>query len=158
LVTDRRPSAATTPEGEEPKMGKTDVRADTATVLVIDDDTDFTTAVRVVLEGEGYRVVTAASGREGLRLLRESPPDLIILDVMMESLTEGYGVNEAIKHSGEYEQYQQTPILMVSSVQESPDQLFPRAPETDMIRPDRYLTKPLDIPMFLEVVRRALGR
>jgi two-component system, OmpR family, alkaline phosphatase synthesis response regulator PhoP len=139
-------------------MGKTDVGASTATVLVIDDDTDFTTAVRAVLEGEGYRVVTAASGQEGLRRLRESPPDLIILDVMMESVTEGYGVNEAIKYSGEYEQYQQTPIVMVSSVQESPDQLFPRAPETDMIRPDRYLTKPLDIPVFLEVVRRALGR
>ena len=45
---------------------------------------------------------------------------------------------------------------MVSSIQESPDDRFPRAPEVDMIRPDRYLTKPLDIPKFLEIVRKVV--
>jgi CheY-like chemotaxis protein len=139
-------------------MPATRARADTKTVLVIDDDRDFTTAVTAVLEREGYEVVVADSGREGLRQLRACHPDLILLDVMMESTTEGYGVNEAIKYSDEYQAYQATPILMISSIQESPDDLFPRAPETDMIRPDRYLTKPLDIPKFLEVVRKALGR
>jgi CheY-like chemotaxis protein len=139
-------------------MPATDARTGTKTVLVIDDDRDFTTAVAAVLEREGYEIVVADSGREGLRQLRARNPDLIILDVMMETTTEGYGVNEAIKYSDEYQAYQATPILMVSSIQESPDDLFPRAPETDMIRPDRYLTKPLDIPAFLEVVRKALGR
>ena len=139
-------------------MPATGARTDTKTVLVIDDDRDFTTAVTAVLEREGYAVVVADSGREGLRQLRACHPDLILLDVMMETTTEGYGVNEAIKYSDEYRGYQSTPILMVSSIQESPDDLFPRAPETDMIRPDRYLTKPLDIPKFLEVVRKALGR
>jgi CheY-like chemotaxis protein len=139
-------------------MPATRARTDTKTVLVIDDDRDFTTAVTAVLEREGYEVVVADSGREGLRQLRACHPDLILLDVMMESTTEGYGVNEAIKYSDEYQAYQATPILMISSIQESPDDLFPRAPETDMIRPDRYLTKPLDIPKFLEVVRKALGR
>jgi CheY-like chemotaxis protein len=139
-------------------MPATRARTDTKTVLVIDDDRDFTTAVTAVLERDGYEVVVADSGREGLRQLRACHPDLILLDVMMETTTEGYGVNEAIKYSDEYQAYQSTPILMVSSIQESPDDLFPRAPETDMIRPDRYLTKPLDIPKFLEVVRKALGR
>jgi CheY-like chemotaxis protein len=139
-------------------MPATDAPTGTRTVLVIDDDRDFTTAVAAVLEREGYEVVVADSGGEGLRQLRACHPDLIILDVMMETTTEGYGVNEAIKYSDEYQAYQTTPILMVSSIQESPDQLFPRAPETDMIRPDRYLTKPLDIPAFLDVVRQALGR
>jgi len=139
-------------------MPATRARTDTKTVLVIDDDRDFTTAVTAVLEREGYEVVVADSGREGLRQLRACDPDLILLDVMMETTTEGYGVNEAIKYADEYRAYQSTPILMVSSIQESPDDLFPRAPETDMIRPDRYLTKPLDIPVFLEVVRKALGR
>jgi CheY-like chemotaxis protein len=139
-------------------MPVTDARPGTKTVLVIDDDRDFTTAVAAILEREGYEVVVADSGQEGLRQLRACHPDLIILDIMMETTTEGYGVNEAIKYSDEYQAYQTTPILMVSSIAESPDDLFPRAPETDMIRPDRYLTKPLDIPVFLEVVRKALGR
>lgn len=139
-------------------MVTTDVRAHAATVLVIDDDQDFTTAVRALLEADGYEVVVANSGGEGLRRLHECNPDLIVLDVMMETTTEGYGVSEAIKHSGDYEAYQQTPILMVSSVQQTPDELYSRAPEVDMIRPDRYLTKPLDVPAFLAVVRKTLRR
>jgi CheY-like chemotaxis protein len=134
----------------------TRARADTKTILMIDDDEDFTAAVRAVLEGEGYTVVAADSGRSGLRKLKDCAPDLVILDVMMESSTEGYGVSEAIKLSGDYEAFQDTPVIMVSSIQESPDDLFPRAPETDMIRPAYYLTKPLDFPKFLEVVREAL--
>jgi len=139
-------------------MVATDARARAATVLVIDDDQDFTTAVRALLEAEGYEVVVAGSGEDGLRRLRDCNPDLIILDIMMETTTEGYGVNEAIKHSGDYDAYQQTPILMVSSIRETPDELYPRASEVDMIRPDRYLTKPLDVPTFLAVVRKTLGR
>jgi CheY-like chemotaxis protein len=137
-------------------MSATDTRPGTKTILVIDDDADFTATVRVILEKEGYTVVEADSGAEGLRQLRARKPDLVILDVMMESVTEGYSVNEAIKYSGEYDAFQQTPIIMVSSIQEPPDDRFPRAPEVDMIRPDRYLTKPLDIPKFLEIVRKVV--
>ncbi len=139
-------------------MAKTKARADTKTILVIDDDEDFTTAVRVVLEGEGYAVVTADSGRGGLDSLKRCQPDLVIVDVMMETSTEGYGVSEAIKLSGEFEAFQNTPLIMVSSIQETPDELFPRAPEVDMIRPTHYLAKPLDIPKFLDVVRTLLRR
>jgi CheY-like chemotaxis protein len=74
----------------------------------------------------------------------------------METTMEGYGVSEAIKLSGDYQAFQDVPVIMVSSIQESPDELFPRAPETDMIRPTYYLRKPLDFPKFLEVVREAL--
>lgn len=137
-------------------MSTAEAGADTKTILVIDDDEDFRAAVRAVLEGEGYAVVAADSGRTGLRKLRDCAPDLVILDVMMETTMEGYGVSEAIKLSGEYEAFQNTPVIMVSAIKESPDELFPRAPEVDMIRPTRYLTKPLDIPKFLEVVRKLL--
>ena len=137
-------------------MATTNARADTKTILVIDDDEDFTMTVRTVLEDAGYGVVTADSGRSGLEKLKDSAPDLVILDVMMESTTEGYGVSEAIKFSGEYQALQDTPVIMVSSIQESPDELYPRALEVDMIRPARYLTKPLDMPKFLEVVRTLL--
>jgi CheY-like chemotaxis protein len=135
-------------------MPATNTRPGTKTILIVDDDDDFTATVRAVLEREGYAVATAASGVEGLQQLRACDPDLVILDVMMESPTEGYGISEAIKHSGDFDAFQQTPILMVSSIQESPDDRYPRAPEVDMIRPDRYLTKPLDIPTFLEIVRK----
>jgi two-component system alkaline phosphatase synthesis response regulator PhoP len=141
--------------GERTTMPTTDARS-TKTILIIDDDPDFIATVRTVLEGAGYGVIEAHTGADGLEKVRDGEPDLVVLDVMMESSTAGYGVNELLKHSGEFDTLSQIPVIMVSSIQESPDDLFPRAPEAEMIRPDRYLTKPLDIPRFLEVVRRTL--
>lgn len=132
---------------------------DTArTVLVIDDDLDFAASVRALLESEGYEVDHAPSGKAGLERLRHHRPDLIVLDVMMESIVEGYAVNQAIKFRPDFEAYADIPIVMVSSIQESPDDRFGRAGEVDMVRPDRYMTKPLDLDLFLEVVDKATHR
>jgi CheY-like chemotaxis protein len=125
-------------------------------VLVIDDDQDYTASVRALLESHGYTVIEADSGKEGLRKLRENKPDVIILDIMMESDVEGYGVNQAIKYRDEYSEYRSVPILMVSTIGESPDERFSMAGELDMIRPDYYFTKPLDIPRFLQVLKGAV--
>lgn len=127
-------------------------------VLVIDDDPDFRASVESLLRNEGYEVYLARSGRDGLRHLEGDRPDVVILDVMMESIVEGYAVNQAIKFQPEYAAFAGVPIVMVSSIVETPDERFGRAGEVDMIRPDRYLTKPLDIPLFLEVVAKATKR
>ena len=124
-----------------------------ATVLLIDDDEDFTAAIRSLLESEGYAVVTAGSGREGLRKLRESSPDVVLLDVIMESTTEGYAVSGAIKLAEV-----QVPVIMLSSVERAPDELFARSEETELIRPNAYVTKPVDVPKFLETLRSVLGQ
>lgn len=123
-------------------------------VLLIDDDADFRASARALLETEGYAVSEATSGREGLEKILEMRPDLIVLDIMMETLEEGYGVTQAIKFRDEYDACRDTPILMVSSIRESPDERFPMAGELAMIRPDRYMTKPVDVPRFLELVGR----
>ena len=128
-----------------------------AKVLIIDDDSDYVASVRAVLESEGYTVADADCAQTGLRKLVEQRPDVIVLDVMMEDDTAGYGVNQAIKHQEAYADFRDLPIIMVSAIQESPDELYARAGEVDMIRPDLYLTKPLDIPRLLEVVQRATG-
>jgi CheY-like chemotaxis protein len=127
-----------------------------AKVLVIDDDQDFRDSVKSLLEDRGYTVILADSGKEGLRKLVEHKPDAIVLDIMMESDVEGYSVNQAIKWQDQYAEYQNIPIVMLSSIQESPDELYPRAGEVEMIRPDFYLPKPLDIPKFLETLKRAV--
>lgn len=126
-------------------------------ILVIDDDQDFVAAVQTLLENEGYELITAASGREGLALISSAEPDLVICDVMMESSTEGYAVSGAIKFR-ELAGAGELPFIMVSSIESSPDELFPRSEELGAIRPDFYLTKPLDIPRFLEVVKQAIAR
>ena len=126
-----------------------------AKVLLIDDDGDFRVSVRSLLESGGYRVAEADSGRTGLLKVLEFKPDVIILDIMMESSTEGYGVTYALKYLDEYADFRNVPVFMVSSIEESPDERFPMSAEVEMIRPDRYFTKPLDIPRLLQLLEKA---
>ncbi len=123
-----------------------------ATVLMIDDDEDFTTSIRALLEAEGYRVETAASGREGLRKLGVVEPDVVLLDIMMESSTEGYAVSGAIRT-----QEAPIPVIMLSSVELGPAERFARSEELELVRPDAYLTKPVDVRKFLETLRSVLA-
>jgi CheY-like chemotaxis protein len=128
-----------------------------AKVLLIDDDQDFRASVKYLLERSGYGVAEADSGHAGLLKVLEYRPDVIVLDVMMESSTEGYGVTYALKYLDEYAEFRSIPVFMVSSIEESPDERFPMSAEVEMIRPDRYLTKPLDIPRFLQLLEKAVA-
>lgn len=128
-----------------------------AKVLLIDDDTDFRTAVKSLLESHGYKVFEAASGHEGLQMVVEHKPDAILLDIMMETTVEGYGVTHSLRYRDEYAAFRHIPIFMISSIEQSPDERFPMSAEVEMIRPDGYLTKPLDIPELLRLLEKAVG-
>jgi CheY-like chemotaxis protein len=126
-------------------------------VLLIDDDEDFRSSVRSLLENRKYQVFEAGSGRDGLQAILKYRPHAIILDVMMESDAEGYGVTYSLKNLDEYAEFKHIPVIMVSSIEESPDERFAMSPEAELIRPDRYLTKPLDFARFIELLERELG-
>jgi len=128
-----------------------------AKVLIIDDDSDFRTAVRSLLESHGYSVLEAASGHEGLQMVLEQKPDVILCDIMMESTVEGYGVTHSLKYRDEYADFRNVPLFMISSIDQTPDERFPMSPEVDLIRPDGYLTKPLDIQQLLRLLEKAVG-
>lgn len=128
-------------------------------ILIIDDDEDFRISIRTLLESHDYRVIEAESGKQGLKKIKESQPDLIVLDIMMETIDEGYLLNQIIKFQKDYEDYKNMPILMVSSIQQDPLSRFPKAAgEVEMIMPDYYLTKPVDVPKFLDMVKKLLEK
>jgi CheY-like chemotaxis protein len=129
----------------------------TRRILIIDDDADFRASTAALLEARGYSVTTAPSGRQGLDMLLSERPDLVVLDVMMEYDGAGYEVNQAVKYGTSFEDVRHIPILMVSSIPDDPATRFSRAGEVDMVTPDKYLTKPLDIPRFLSEVSELLG-
>ena len=127
-------------------------------VLIVDDDADFRAAIIALLKSEEYVVSYAASAREGIERLGEEIPDLLILDIVMEDAWAGYSMNQALKHGDLKKLAGEIPILMVSSIQQHPEASFPTAGDAGMIMPDAYMTKPLDIPLFLANVRRLLAR
>jgi CheY-like chemotaxis protein len=120
-------------------------------ILVVDDDPDFVEIVRLVLQREGYEVVTAPDGDTALRIMQESPPDLILLDVMMKGVLDGVATARAI---GDDEIMHQTPLIMVSSITSSPmAEFFP----TDEYLPiDTWISKPIQPEDLLKTVERYL--
>ncbi len=124
-------------------------------ILVIDDDPDFRASVRALLESRQYDVLEAQGGQEGLDVLVRERPALVVLDIMMKCSCEGYGITWMVKEKEEFAEVRNTPILMTSTIELSPDERFGMCPEADLIRPDYYLPKPLDVPQFLAIVEQA---
>ena len=85
------------------------------TILIIDDDPDITEAMTVVLENKGYEVRSAQDSTEGMERLKETKPDVIILDVMMRTSQEGFELSRELKHNADYKSI---PILMLTAVKE----------------------------------------
>lgn len=82
-----------------------------AVILCIDDDPDILSFLRIVLEGAGYAYVGAESAEAGLRAYRESAPDAVIVDLMMEEVDSGTGFVKELRALGN-----KAPIFMLSSV------------------------------------------
>ena len=122
-------------------------------ILVVDDDPDFVEITRTILEAKGYDVQTASSGAQALPAMRESKPDLVLLDVMMSSVLDGVNLSHAMHADPAL---RQVPIIMISSIAESPEAgMFP----TDEYIPiDAWITKPVQPDDLLRKVAQFLGK
>jgi CheY-like chemotaxis protein len=81
-------------------------------ILIIDDDPDILEALRTLLESKGYEVIQAESAEEGLKALKASQPDLVIVDLMMEEVDAGTSFVTRVRALGG----RRIPIYMLSSV------------------------------------------
>jgi len=87
-----------------------------ATVLIVDDEFAIADLLEMALTDEGYRVLTAANGRQGLARLAEGPrPDLVIADYMMPVL-DGAGMFQAMRDT---EAHRDIPCIVISSMPEA---------------------------------------
>lgn len=130
-------------------------------ILIVDDDPDFVKTTKMILLADGYEVLVANDGKQGLEKIKEVKPDLIMLDIMMESIFEGFSLMGTLRTSPDYEAYQGVPVLMVSSVRADTGSRFSFSDEEDMgdiPQPDDYLDKPLRPKELLEKVSSLIKR
>ena len=116
-----------------------------ARILIIDDDPDIVFAVRLTLQNAGHEVFDANAGEKGLRMLPEVRPDLIILDVMMGTTTEGFQVAlklRSLDPASPLRAYSHIPILMLTALHSTTDLRF--APDEDYLPVDVFVDKPID--------------
>ncbi len=114
------------------------------TVLVVDDSPTICRLVKITLEREGYQVITAADGQEGLAKIIAELPDLVLLDITMPRLN-GYQLCKSIKTN---QKTASIPVIMLSGMDDVADKEMGRK-----VGSSGYITKPFEPDELIKIVR-----
>ncbi|RKX85739.1 MAG: response regulator [Spirochaetes bacterium] len=124
-------------------------------ILIVDDDKDIFESMKIVLEAEGYEVLWATNGDDGLKLAADKKPDLMILDVMMNTDDEGFQVAYKLKQNKDLNDM---PVIMATSVSQKTGFSFDKERDEDFLPVNEFLEKPIDPKVLIDKVRENLGQ
>ena len=126
-------------------------------ILLVDDDPDQRLSLRLPLEANGYQIAEAASYDEGLAAVLNDKPDLIILDVMMDSTTAGFQFALTL-HGPDpepaYQDFANVPIIMLTAIHSTTHLRF--GPDDSYLPVQEFLDKGVDPETLLKTVRKYL--
>ena len=117
-------------------------------IMAVDDEPDTVDLITLVLENEGYEVLPAYSGRDALDMLKDTKPDLILLDIMMEDI-DGWGVYESIRKN---EETKDIPVVMLTAKAQSIDKMI----GLHVVGVDEYITKPFGHRELIDGIKKHL--
>jgi DNA-binding response OmpR family regulator len=126
-------------------------------ILLVDDDPDIRDSIGIVLQKNGFDVRTAKNGRDALVELKKKKPDLMVLDIMMSTDTEGFDLAYELKNTPEFNNM---PIILLTSFlekvrQEGPDQFQHILGES---WPAKWMfEKPVDTKKLVAKIQGVLG-
>jgi two-component system alkaline phosphatase synthesis response regulator PhoP len=128
-----------------------------ADILIIDDDKDLVNSIEIILQTKNYQVRSAFDGKEGYGKIEKKIPDLILLDVMMATDTEGFDLAYKLK---ENPKHRDIPIIMITSftqkmAEEGPDRFQHILGEAWPV--SSFLEKPVDPEVLLSMVEKVLS-
>jgi DNA-binding response OmpR family regulator len=116
-------------------------------ILLVDDDAEIVESLRLALESNGYTVLVARDGNQGLALSEREDPDLVILDMMMPKRS-GFLVLEKMRRTRE------TPlrVIMITANEGSRHKAY-----AEMLGVDDYIRKPFPMDRLIDSVKRLIG-
>jgi two-component system, OmpR family, response regulator VicR len=117
-------------------------------IMVVDDEPDLLEVVKLILESDGYQVVTAGGGQEALDKLEKEKPELVLLDIIMPKM-DGWEVFSRIKSNPKTTDI---PVIMLTAKDQRIDKLI----GLHVVRVDDYITKPFGRSELLERIKRVL--
>jgi len=110
-------------------------------ILIVDDDADFREAIELILAGAGYEVSHAANAKEAEEKLRKEQVNLILLDVMMDTDTEGFHLAYKIRQD---EKFKGIPIIILTCIEEKTGEEIDLGKSGDYLPVEAFLRKPVD--------------
>lgn len=116
-------------------------------ILVVDDDKNIVQTVKLRLETNGYKVITASNGLEALQKAKQGKPDLILLNIMMPQLN---GIMTTLRLKG-IEQTKSIPIIIMTGIREKDEMILARH-----VGAADYITKPFESSELLKKIARLL--
>ena len=119
-------------------------------ILVVDDDHDILESVSLILESQNYMVIAVDSGEECLAIIDSEKPDLIVLDIMMGTITDGINVCLKIRSKPGY---RSIPIVMISSIEKQTGFTI----EKEYLQIDAFLEKPFQPSALLDTIGKLLS-
>ncbi len=123
-------------------------------IVVIDDDPDVREALTLMLESAGYRLTCCATGPEGMTAIGRDRPDLILLDIMLASPSEGFHLAYELRKD---EELSRIPIIMISSIGQTMGIDYAKEVGSEYVPAERFLNKPLTTEMVVTTVRETLA-
>ena len=125
-------------------------------ILLVDDDIDISSSLKLILEGEDYEVVIASSKEEGMEKFLSEKPDLAILDVMMSTWQDGFELARQVKQE---EALKDVPLVMLTAVKNKSGIDFKStAGDPAWLPVDVFLDKPVDSEVLIAEVAKLLNR
>lgn len=126
-------------------------------ILIVDDDPDLRLTLRLPLESAGYEVYEATSFTEGQALVKEIKPNLIVLDVMMDTTTAGFQFAIDLHNpdpKSEFWEFRNIPIIMLTAIHSTTPLRF--SPDDDYLPIQTFLEKPVEPETLLRKVQETL--
>ncbi|MEI8182361.1 MAG: response regulator [Desulfomonile sp.] len=125
-------------------------------ILVIDDEPDMVTFLSALLEDNGYEVITAVDGEDGLNKIKSEKPDLVSLDLLMPNKT-GIKMYREMRKDAEVGHI---PVVMVTGFgkDDVPSMDFKKwIQERSIKSPEAYIEKPVEPDVLLAAIKKAIG-
>jgi two-component system, OmpR family, response regulator VicR len=117
-------------------------------ILCVEDEPEMIDLIRLILGRRGFEVKGAAGGTEGLKMIRQDPPDLVLLDLMMPDM-DGWEVYQQIKAD---EKTKNIPVIVVTAKAQSIDKVL----GLHIAKVDDYITKPFSPQDLMNSVEKVL--
>jgi len=124
-------------------------------ILIIDDNPDFLFTTETFLKRNGFTTLTAQDGKKGVEMAQKEHPDLVLLDVMMETLYSGFEVCKRIKTDPDLKN---TPVIGISGMAEELGVRYEKDRDQEYFSPDAFFEKPVDKEKLLAKIKEFLSR